>query len=201
MLVGLAWLTASGQSSSSGFSPTPEQLDMFRNLPADQQQALMQQFGGAGNLSGSFGTSGAQGLLGGGSRASQLGRDGQNDQNDQQHGIILSQDAQDAQSSVLKPEDWVIVEVDFHLAPRPLASPGSSQSLSSGAGGAGAGGTSAVANGTVTGAAPGTPPESRAQDSQNQNITHEEAHSHEQRTLITKLITLIRSRNPNQLSR
>jgi polysaccharide export outer membrane protein len=160
-----------------GVNPTPEQLEMFRNLPADQQQALMQQFGGV------LGTQGSSGLPGalGGTRPGQTGRDGTDQTNpDQQRGATGTGEPPEPAIPVLKPDDWVVVEVDFHLAARAAT-----------AAGAGA-----------------TPPESGSSGSsggsQQQSATPspvESERSEEEEARLRKLIDLIRSRNPYQLSR
>jgi polysaccharide export outer membrane protein len=160
-----------------GVNPTPEQLEMFRNLPADQQQALMQQFGGV------LGTQGSSGLPGalGGTRPGQTGRDGTDQTNpDQQRGATGTGEPPEPAIPVLKPDDWIVVEVDFHLAARAAT-----------AAGAGA-----------------TPPESGSSassgGSQQQSATPspvESERSEEEEARLRKLIDLIRSRNPYQLSR
>jgi hypothetical protein len=96
---------------------------MFRNLTPDQQDAILKQLGSSGSgLSGILGGSG--GLLGGQSTDRQQ-QDGQR-QSSGQAGQPSDQDRssqdedQQPRIPVLKSEDWVVVEIDFHLAPRPV---------------------------------------------------------------------------------
>ena len=46
----------------AALAPTPDQLELFRNLPADQQQSLVKQLSGV--LGGGTGSSGSLGGLG-----------------------------------------------------------------------------------------------------------------------------------------
>jgi hypothetical protein len=105
---------------AQGITPTADQLDMFRNLPADQQQSLMRQLGGG------LGSSGSLGSLGSG--ASRLGqdqspRDGESNY-DRQRTAADGEESNDQDNAipVLQPEDTLVVEIDFQLGPRPLSS-------------------------------------------------------------------------------
>ncbi len=160
-----------------GVNPTPEQLEMFRNLPADQQQALMQQFGGV------LGTQGSSGLPGalGGTRPGQTGRDGADQTNpDQQRGATGTGEPPEPAIPVLKPDDWIIVEVDFHLAARTAAAAAAGAAPAETGSGGGSGGSQQQST---------TPP------------PVESERSEEEEARLRKLIDLIRSRNPYQLSR
>jgi polysaccharide biosynthesis/export protein len=166
------------RAQTPSLTPTPEQLDLFRNLPADQQQALMQQLGGLlGQGSGSLALPGALGS----SRQGQLGREGQGDQStlDQLNGMNRSGEPPEPLIPVLKPEDWIIVEVDFHLAARPAAA-----------------GVAAPAE-----SAPGSTGADSQQQSLQTPLRSESEPTEEETARQKKLITLIRSRNPYQLSR
>lgn len=168
------------RAQTPAVTPTPEQLDLFRSLPADQQQQLMQQFSGV------LGSPG--GSLTGGARATQP-RDGQPDQTapDQQRGPATGEPLEPA-IPVLKPEDWIIVEVDVRLAPR-AAAPAPAI--------AGAG---AAPGGSPTETAGAAAAQSQQQSLQAQTGTDSEL-TEEDEARRKKLITLIRSRNPYQLSR
>ena len=98
--------------------PSADQIQIFQSLTPEQQQAILQQLGnGAGG--GSLGTG----------RQNQTG-----DRNapDNAQGRAQAQAAENANENdnnaeaepaipVLKGEDWVIIELDYHLAPRPLS--------------------------------------------------------------------------------
>ena len=106
-------------AQAQGFTPTPDQLDVFRNLPADQQMSLVRQFGGgmssANGLSGSSGNS---------LRFGQRERDSVNgdmSDNGQQNRNATGEPPEPA-IPVLKPEDTVVIEIDFQLKPRPPSS-------------------------------------------------------------------------------
>lgn len=160
-----------------GVNPTPEQLEMFRNLPAEQQQALMQQFGG---MLGTQGSSGLPGALGG-TRPGQTGRDGTDQTNsDQQRGATGTGEPPEPAIPVLKPDDWIIVEVDFHLAARTAAAAAAGAAPAE----TGSGGSSGGSQQQST-----TPPPVEIERSE------------EEEARLRKLIDLIRSRNPYQLSR
>lgn len=113
------------QGQSTGV-PNAEQIQMFQNLTPEQQDAILKQLGGGG----------VGGLGGLGSSSSGGGRQGlAGDRTDQGSDQSLTQrqrgqgDGEEAEPliPVLKGEDWVIIEVDFHLAPRPI--PESMQAL------------------------------------------------------------------------
>lgn len=167
------------RAQTPAVTPTPEQLDLFRSLPADQQQQLMQQFSGV---------LGSPGSLTGGARATPP-RDGQPDQTapDQQRGLATGEPLEPA-IPVLKPEDWIVVEVDVHLAPRAAAP----APIIAGAG--------AAPGGSPTETAGAAAAQSPQQSLQAQVGTDGEL-TEEDEARRKKLITLIRSRNPYQLSR
>lgn len=102
--------------------PSADQIEAFRNLPQDEQQQLMQQFGlgggGLGNSSGlGTGTSiPAGGLQGQFNRQQALGQEAS--QLQQQQRRELDQEELDRQSPYLKALDWVIIEIDYQLPPR-----------------------------------------------------------------------------------
>jgi polysaccharide export outer membrane protein len=174
-------------------TPTAEQLDIFRNLPADQQQGLLKQIGGA--LSGT----GLSGSLGGSSRTNP-NRDGQpaDQLTDQTDTGRLRSDTESAGVSpipLLKPQDTVIIEVDFRLAPRlpssyavqpTQVSPNATVLTPQG--------------GTGSGATSNPQPQVLPQQSQSQGQPETELQPAEKQRL-NDLITLIRSRNPYKLSR
>jgi polysaccharide export outer membrane protein len=195
---------AHAQSDSS----SSDLMDIFQNLSPEQQDTILKQLGGGGGA-------GLSGLLGGGQSAAgqtgQLGRRGTTDEIQQQRFRPLreGEDA-DPLNPVLKADDWVIIEVDFHLPPRPL-----SQSLQSLAPslllGQGSSSLSpqqiqAIQSAMASGASPqtaaaqaglGNPGAAAAAPSapSGPDLTDEE------RKRLQGLIDLIRSKDPYQLSR
>ena len=185
-LVGAAALAVAALASqsalaqTSALTPTAEQLEAFRSLSADEQQALMQQFSGAlGGQGGSLGTLNVPGP--GVSRSGQIGRE-QEDLN-QPNLLLNNPNAEPPEPAipVLKPEDWIVVEVDFHLGPKGSAAAGSVKSDTTGAAG--------------TQAQQASPPATQMQPGTESERTEEE------QARLKKLIDVIRSRNPYQLSR
>ena len=134
-LVGLAcfWLAVltslgSGWVYGQAVTPSADQIDMFRNLSPDQQQAILQSLGGSGTgglggLTGLGGTSGGlNSLLS--PAAQQAQRDNQENFNNRFRKPSDQDEEKEPLVPVLKGDDWVIIEIDFHLGPRPLQIPG-----------------------------------------------------------------------------
>ncbi len=130
----LILLTACFLPQQVGFTqttgPASDQIDMFRNLSPEQQDAILQQLGGSnGGLSGN-GISGFPGSNTSGFGISTLDRQGINSQRDNQaiyRNRMLTTTAMDEEEQeelkppalqVMKPFDSVIVEIDYKLAPR-----------------------------------------------------------------------------------
>jgi protein involved in polysaccharide export with SLBB domain len=192
LVAGGGFLYGGAVSSQSLPTPTPEQLQLFQSLPQEQQDALLKQLGvssgasGLGSLGGNAGGSGVDrlsGLVGSGSdrtidrmRAAPGGVD-----------LDLDEDA-DVYPPVLKEDDWVIIEVDFQLPPRPVAAesgtptaapvPGAIPGAVSGTT------TSAVATGAAVPLPP--PPPVPVND--------------DQKARTQQLIDMIRAHNPYRLS-
>lgn len=111
---------------TGGFSPSADQIEMFKNLSPDQQQAILQSLGG-GSSGGSGISSILSGMGGSSSTSSDRGRSSLNgDQQDNGNNRNRRPSDQDEEREplipVLRGDDWVIIEVDFHLAPRPVPS-------------------------------------------------------------------------------
>jgi protein involved in polysaccharide export with SLBB domain len=106
-----------GQSS---ITPTADQIDMFRNLSPDQQQAVLQSLGGGGGASGLGGLSG-QGGLSGTDRQNPFGLSSSDRDNLSNRLGKPSDEDEEKEPAipVLRSDDWVVIEVDFHLPPRP----------------------------------------------------------------------------------
>jgi hypothetical protein len=94
-------------------------LDIFKNLSPDQQDSIMQALGGLGGL----GNGGLGGGTGGSSRdrLNRTDQENQREGNNRENAPTESQQEQiEARQPVIKAEDWVIIEIDYHLPPRPI---------------------------------------------------------------------------------
>ena len=170
-------------SQAQGIVPTPEQLDILRNMSPEERDALMQQLGIDPSI---FSTD----------NQTRTGRDtGATTASDSNRMMSPSFDEQtlDRQRQFLKAEDWVLIEVDFQLPPRveSLLQPMPVQPSVPGAtpGPVGSPTTPASAPAAPTTTPPAATPE------------HEVKLSAEEQELNQKLIDLIRAKNPYQLSR
>jgi polysaccharide biosynthesis/export protein len=193
LLLLAAALVPIGSGFGQTITPTSDQLDVFRNLPADQQQGLMKQIGGA--LSGT-GNSGFGNLNLPSTRSQN--HDGNSDANnspDQNDNNMREPSDSQSTSSIpiLKAQDTIVVEIDFRLPPRPMSSYAPQIVPNSGsAAQALAQGSSGQIN---------NPPQVQAQLQQpSQNISDAELTPGE-RQHMTNLINLIRNGNPYKLSR
>jgi len=190
----LAGSAPSDEALAQSVTPTADQLDIFKSLSGDQQQAIIKQLGSV------FGGTGISGL--GGQRQSQQDRgDGQGEADlERQRGLTATGEPVEP-IPVLKPDDTVIIEVDFHLEPR--ATPTYSLQTSA-LGSSGAAPVTPAGATTSTAGAQGVPPQtpSPQQSSRSQNPTQSESElSDLERKQLSDLITLIRSKNPYTLSR
>ena len=212
-------LCLSGEWAEGQVAPTPDQLQTFQGLTPEQQQAIRNALGGAGQAAG----------------ATDLGvrRPGEVSQADQQEQMrrerqrsAEGEEEAEPLIPVLKREDWVVIEIDYQLPPRPV--PPYLQALYSSAA-QGLGGTGAAPQG-ATGAAQAAAAQIAAQTgvpntssnpsppgtvtsaalSGGQLITNangspvtpfETQLSDDDREQLDKLMRLIRSRNPYRLSR
>ena len=178
LLTGLALaitaLASCSEALAQSLTPTPDQLEMFRNLPPEQQQALLRQLQGGGL--------GSLGSLGGARQdQSSRGALGEQFDLDRLRGITSNGEPAEPSIPVLKAEDSVIIEIDFHLPPRPA---------------------SALAG---SAAAPGfaLPSQAQAQmqmQPQSPQPSEKEL-PEEEKTRLKGLIALIQSKNPYTLSR
>jgi protein involved in polysaccharide export with SLBB domain len=101
-------------------NPTPEQLDIFKSLTPEQQDAILNQLGGV------LGGGASAGTLGGGTSTGA----GRQTQQDQQRNAPESERTSTTGEGVseevqprfpaLRGEDWVIIEIDYSLPPRPI---------------------------------------------------------------------------------
>lgn len=190
---------AFGQSSS----PTAEQLDIFKNLSPEQQQAILQQLGtSSGGISGSgsgisdLGSAdgtGTPGVLGQGVNRRGATSDGENPPKP----AAETEDTDESRRTVLRGRDWVIIEVGDHLAPRPV-----SQSLQARylAQGFSAAQLQLLQQNAATGGAATNPGALGSQAMNSQSAVPQAQLSEEQRDRNQKMMDLIRTRNPYQLS-
>jgi polysaccharide biosynthesis/export protein len=188
--------------------PTEAQLEMFRNMTPEQQQQILQQVTG-GASGGGGGSGGLSGLLGGGS--SQRNRNNQDNdtqpyQSEQDRARHATEQGEDFEPliPVMKADDSVIVEIDFHLAPRARMLQGqipqnaqlptaaeTSQGVTSGT-------TLDSADATAL-PLPGPGPQSSTAGQDRSAVPKVDV-TEEEKLKLQKLIDLIRSKNPYQLS-
>ncbi len=186
LLTGLALaitgLAPSNQALAQGMTPTADQLELFRNLPPEQQQAILRQ------LTGGLGTQGSLGSLGG-SRQDQSSRGALSELTDldRLRGIPNTGETVEPAIQVLRGEDSVIIEIDFHLPPRPRA-----MSAATGA---------AVAPAIAAAQQAQSQVQSQTQSQAQLRQPEEMDLTDEEKDRLQNLITLIRSKNPYTLSR
>jgi protein involved in polysaccharide export with SLBB domain len=211
LILGVGLIVPGPRATGQVATPTPDQIDMFRNLSPDQQDAILRQLSGGGGSSSGGLLGGATGLGGQGGSSSSLGL-GQSQQDRQRQGQAQGNEQDRAQSDeereplipVMKGEDWVIVEIDFHLPPRPLppslqaayanqpAPLNLNQSVSQ-----------QSQQGTNTSGVPGQNSSSgnnASANGQDQNRKPEDDLTEEEKKRLQDLMQLIRSKNPYQLS-
>ena len=181
--------------------PSADQIQIFQSLTPEQQQAILQQLGNG---------AGSGGALGGG-RQNQTG-----DRNAQDNvqGRAQGQTAENANENdnaevepaipVLKGEDWVIIELDYHLAPRPLSQ--SLQALYLAQGGLASAQGLQNMQALQAGSANNIPAQNRnpvgpGPSAANQNGADQPGLSDAERSRLEEMMQLIRLHNPYQLSR
>jgi polysaccharide export outer membrane protein len=220
LLVAAFCVCLSGEAAVGQVTPTPDQLRTFQGLTPEQQQAIRNALGGTSQAAG----------------GSDLGlrRPGELGQTEQQDQMLQRQRQKSAEGEeeteplipVLRREDWVIIEVDYQLPPRPV--PPYLQALYSGSATTGQvgstlgaapqnPGSSAQAAAAQIAAQTGVPASqsnpsasSTATSSAGEVITNangspvtpfEVQLTDEERKQLGALMNLIRSRNPYRLSR
>jgi protein involved in polysaccharide export with SLBB domain len=220
LLVGACCLCLSGEQAQGQVTPTPEQLQIFQGLTPEQQQSIRSAVGGMGQ-SGAPSDTGQR-------RPGEVGQADQQEQlrRERQRGVE-GEEGPEPLVPVLKSEDWVIIEIDYQLPPRPI--PPYLQALYASAGSTALGGAalsglaqnpanSAQAAAAQISAQTGVPTSNptspgaatSATSSGGQVITNangspvtpfETQLSDDDRARLDALMTLIRSRNPYRLSR
>lgn len=176
-------------------TPSADQIEMFRNLNPDEQQAVLQSLGGTGAI-GALG--GLGGLAGGAERLTQQRAESQENNAVRNRRPPSEEDLENEPLiPVLKADDWVIIEVDWRLGPRPIASPGqpstapapNAQNLQALQAAVAAGQQPNVSN------LPGQPQQPSAAD-----LLAPEPLSDREVRRLRDVMQLIRSRNPYRLS-
>jgi polysaccharide biosynthesis/export protein len=197
--------------------PTEEQLQMFQGLTPEQQNAILQAIGGNGSQGGLGGLGGLGGNSSSSSRMRSLQPELRQPLGQQERRPSEEEEEPEPLIPQLKAQDWVIIEIDYQLPPR--AVPPYLQSLYSAAatgqlGGAlqpgqlsGASRQASAQNGQAAAlAAAATAPPSGGANAAgaNNNAAQNGPLSQltdEDKTRLDALITLVRSKNPYQLSR
>lgn len=200
LVVGLALLllTESARSQNAAATPVPsaDQIQLFQSLTPEQQDAILRQLGTGGSL--------GRGLGG----TANAGRQGQTTQErdqptDEERDRKTEEGGEQAQPAIpiLRGDDWVIIEIDYQLAPRPLSQSLQALFLSQ----ATLGNPNLQAlnalNGNVTGLPQGAGQlNAPSLQQQNQPASREAQLSEEDRRSLDALMQLIRFRNPYRLS-
>ena len=199
LCVGLA-LPAHAQTTAM---PSQDQLELFQNMTPEQQQGILRQLGNGG-LTGGLGSR----QSGGGERGNEEGQTrGQPQTGSQKERPTEEQPEEERQPAIplLKANDWVIIEVDFHLPPRPLsqnlqalmaAQAGSAQNVQALQAAVAANGSAGVRQPGATGAQgnPQQQPGSTDDDPERQ-LTED------QKSSLRNMMGQIRRHNPYKLSR
>ena len=177
-------------------TPTADEIEIFRSLTPEQQEAILRQLGtgtGAAGAAGGLGGRGAQ------SRNRLVPAEAEQ----QRQSAGTSEELSPTGLPLLKGEDSVIIEIDFHLPPRQVLQPtlpltASSASLQAALQGAG----STVGNNVAPGQTPQLQSAVVGQEAaQQQGSQNAEPLSEQERRTLTDMMTLIRANNPYQLSR
>lgn len=219
----LLYQTTATQAQTSGSSG--DMTDLLRNLTPEQQDAIMNRLGmGGGGLgSGPLGGTGGIGGLGG---SADRGQGLQRGQSQEERGRIQEEGEEpEPLIPVLKGEDWVIIEADFHLPPRQVSPslqalqslyttqgvpPGQNlqalQAALAASGTPSGSAASAQTTGAPSGTAGGASPSGRVSGGNNQTQGGASAgeglpRTEDEAKRLRELIELIRSKNPYQLSR
>lgn len=218
------------QVSAQGVTPSPEMLQIYQGLSPDQQQEVRNALGGSGGGLGS-GSQPSGGYSAGQRPAGAFGQSEQQPQqtNRERRKVEGEEGEVEPVIPVLKRDDWVIVEIDYQLPPRPvppylqalysnaaLTGQGLGAAPAAAAGGAAASAQAAAAQVAAqtgvsnTAQPPGAPGNANGRTTANgQTITNEDGSPvtpyeaqlpEEERTRLNALMTLVRSKNPYRLS-
>jgi polysaccharide biosynthesis/export protein len=192
LVISVTALLSCEQALSQGISSPTDLLQIFQNLPQEQQDAILKQFGGSGG-----GAGGILGALGGSAGGERQGGPAR------RRTAVSEEQATEAAEEVeppgLKGEDWVIIHVALPGKPSipaaaPIAVPAPPATVTPGlAPGVPAGATpsSLATLVTATATSPAPAPGNELAD----------AVAAAERERLQPLIDLIRSKNPYRLSR
>jgi protein involved in polysaccharide export with SLBB domain len=192
LALGLCSLAVGGAAVGQA-TATPEQLQIFQGLTPEQQQTLRNALSGAGQSPGTPDTGMRRpGEVGSTDQLELMRRERQRAEADEETESLIP---------VLKREDWVIIEIDYQLPPRPI--PPYLQTLYSGATqGLGSASTAAQAGvPNITSPGPAVSAPGGRVNASGSSVTPSEAQlPDDERARLDALMTLVRSRNPYRLS-
>ena len=189
----VCWLGSSSPAAAQIPTPTPEQLQMFQSLTPEQQDAILKQFG----LGGAGGAGGISSILQslGGANSSAADRQGASARARTATAQTRTPEGEEPELPGLKPDDWVIIEVEARIAHRPTqAAPAPSAPAipSLPMSGSGGGSQSAVLAGLLASSSAAPPATKSAPPDPKEE---------EDRKRLQPLVDLIRSKNPYRLSK
>src|SRR5579863_5427562 len=113
LFVSAFFLCTFGERAESQSNPTPEQLQIFQGLTPEQQQSIRSALGAATGLSQGYGSYGA------GQRPASSLTDSERLRRERMRTEGGDEEVEPL-IPVLKREDWVIIEIDYQLPPRPI---------------------------------------------------------------------------------
>ena len=180
---------------AGGATPSADEIEIFRSLSPEQQDAILKQLGGGGGAG-----SNSNGL----GRPSQTGeRQQQDNEEERPQGQRAEGEEDQTRIPTLTGEDWVIIEIDFTLPPRPLSP--SLQALFLGQGASAPQNLQNLQNlqalqGTMA-AGPNAPGATVSSGQSQAGDTAEAPLTDEEKKNLRDLMNLIRYHNPYRLSR
>jgi polysaccharide biosynthesis/export protein len=194
LTVAVTALFSGEQALSQGATSPTDLLQIFQGLPQEQQDAILHQLG----VSGGGGVGGILGALGGGGAGAGAGaQTGRN----RRSAISEAQETEAAEPEPpgLRPEDWVIIQVNVAgkpSAPAPAPAPVTAPSPALPAAAAGTGATQSNLASLL--AATATANANAAPAPANEIMDAAALQEHDR---LQRLVDLIRARNPYRLSR
>jgi polysaccharide biosynthesis/export protein len=184
--------------------PSQEQLQIFQGLTPEQQQSILQAIGGGGSVGGS--DLGGRNGFGGNVSNTPGNRLMQPDLRQQlgQENRRPSAEEEEPESLIpqLKAQDWVVIEIDYQLAPRavPLQSQ-SLQALAANTPGGAQPSAQSAQSAAITAAATGQSSGQTGANGGGGSPIPPTQLADEDKARLDALMTLVRSKNPYQLSR
>ena len=191
LLVAAFCVCLSGEPAVGQVTPTPDQLQTFQGLTPEQQQAIRNALGTAGGAQ-SYGSYGAgERTASGFNDTERLQRERNAEGGDESEPLV----------PVLRVEDWVIIEIDYQLLPRPVPPVLQPLYAATQTSGAQAGPAQVVAQTGTLGST--QTPNASGQPSPNTGGNRTAAFdqlSEDDRARLDALMALVRSKNPYRLS-